>query len=80
MNLTKEQMFDFILNNHVDISVDGTWYTKYDDAGNEIGKFQNKYRVSINGCGMLGFDLEQAIHYYWEHLATNTEEGFYACH
>lgn len=66
--MTKEEMFDFILMNNVEISVDGGWYTKVDEEGNHGERFQNKYRVSINGSGICGFDLEGAIQYYCDNL------------
>lgn len=68
-NLTKEQMFDFILENNVEISLDGSFWTKYDENGNAIERFQKKYTVSINNSGMSGFDLEEAIQYYHENLS-----------
>lgn len=57
--LTKEQMFDFILNNTVTIIPDNTIWT--DENGNKVEK---KYTVSINSTSMSGFDLEDAINYY----------------
>ena len=78
MALSKEQMFDFILENYVDISPDGTWYGKYDDEGELLYRFQNKYRISINGSGMCGFDLEEAINYYVENLQDKEQEAWYA--
>lgn len=57
--LTKEQMFDFILNNTVTIIPDNTIWT--DENGNKVKK---KYTVSINSTSMSGFDLEDAINYY----------------
>lgn len=57
--LTKEQMFDFILNNIVTIIPDNTIWT--DENGNKVKK---KYTVSINSTSMSGFDLEDAINYY----------------
>lgn len=67
--LTKEQMFDFILENSVTISPDGSTWTKHDDAGNVVDKFKKKYTVSINNSGMSGFDLEEAIQYYHDNLS-----------
>lgn len=57
--LTKEQMFDFILNNTVTLMPDGTSWT--DEKGNKVKK---QYTVSINSTAMSGFDLEEAINYY----------------
>src|SRR6478609_7311513 len=61
--LSKSEMFDFILNNAVSIDPDNTTWTKYHEDGTEE-KFKKKYTVSINGHGMSGFDLEDAINYY----------------
>ena len=58
--LTKEEMFDFILNNWVSISPDGGIWTKTDGT-----KVRVKYRVSINDALMCGMDLEEAIQYYY---------------
>lgn len=65
MKLTKEQMFDFILNNVVTVLPGrGGWWTQHDEEGNVIEQYQNKYTVSINETGMCGMDLEEAIQYY----------------
>ena len=61
--LSKSEMFDFILNNAVSIAPDNTIWTKYHEDGTEE-KFKKKYTVSINGHGMSGYDLEDAINYY----------------
>jgi|AGFS01.1.fsa_nt_gi hypothetical protein len=61
--LTKEQMFDFILNNNVTLHRDGTMWTKYNEDGTET-KIMIDYNVSINGSGMNGFGLVEAINYY----------------
>lgn len=66
--LTKEQMFDFILENTVTITPDGSTWTKHDDAGNVVDRFKKRYTVSINNSGMSGFDLEEAIQYYHDNL------------
>lgn len=57
--LSKEEMFDFILNNSVSISPDGSLWTKTDGT-----KVRLKYSVSINDHKMCGMDLEEAIQYY----------------
>lgn len=57
--LNKEQMFDFILNNNVTLTPDGSLWTS--TGGKKVRK---NYTVSINGCGMSGMDLEEAIHHY----------------
>jgi hypothetical protein len=57
--LTKEQMFDFMLANNVELGLDGTLWTKTD--GNKVRK---KYHVTINSTGMAGYDLEDAINQY----------------
>lgn len=72
MKLTKEQMFDFILNNVVTILPSGGWWTRHDEEGNVIERYQNKYTVSINETGMSGMDLE-AIQYYHENYGDNNE-------
>lgn len=61
--LSKSEMFDFILNNAVSIDPDNTVWTKYNEDGTEE-QFKKKYTVSINGHGMSGYDLEDAINYY----------------
>lgn len=61
--LSKSEMFDFILNNAVSIVPDNTNWTKIHEDGTEE-KFVIKYTVSINGHGMSGYDLEDAINYY----------------
>ena len=73
MKLTKEQMFDFILNNVVTIRVDGGWWTRHDEEGNIIERYQNKYAVSINETGMIGMDLEEAIQYYHDNYGDKDE-------
>lgn len=61
--LSKSEMFDFILNNTVTLTPsNGVWYKELPDGTKE--KVINKYCVSINDCGMSGFDLEDAINYY----------------
>lgn len=65
--LTKSEMFDFILNNAVTLSPDNTTWTKYHDDGTE-DKVIQKYYVSINGHGMSGYDLEEAINYYIQEI------------
>lgn len=62
-SLSKEEMFDFILNNRVTLYPDGSTWTKYHDDGTEE-KIVLNYTVSINGHGMSGYDLESAINYY----------------
>lgn len=62
-SLTKEEMFDFILNNTVTLYPDGSTWTKHNEDGTEE-KVVLKYNVSINGCSMSGYDLEDAINHY----------------
>ena len=64
MKLTKEQMFDFILNNTVTVRPDGGWWTRHDSEGNIVKRYHCKYGVSINDTAMFGMDLEEAIQYY----------------
>lgn len=61
--LSKEEMFDFILQNRVTITPDGSLWTKVDGS-----KVRIKYTVAINDCGMSGLDLEDAIQYYYDNL------------
>lgn len=68
MQLSKEEMFDFILQNNVTVTPDNTLWTRYDENHKEIEKVRLHYRVSINGSGMSGFDLEEAIQYYVDNL------------
>lgn len=67
--LTKEQMFDFILENSVTITPDVSTWTKHDDAGDVVDRFKKRYTVSINNSGISGFDLEEAIQYYHDNLS-----------
>lgn len=71
--LTKEEMFDFILNNVVTILPGGGWWTRHDEEGNVIERYQNKYTVSINETGMCGMDLEEAIQYYHDNYGDKHE-------
>jgi len=73
MKLTKEQMFDFILNNVVTVIPSGGWWTRHDEEGNVIERYQSKYAVSINETGMSGMDLEEAIQYYHDHYGDKDE-------
>lgn len=73
MRLSKEQMFDFILNNNVTIRPDGGWWTRHDEEGNVITRYQNKYNVSINETGMCGMALEEAIQYYHDNYGDKNE-------
>lgn len=73
MKLTKEQMFDFILNNVVTIRPDSGWWTRHDEEENIIDRYQNKYAVSINETGMIGMDLEEAIQYYHDNYGDKDE-------
>ncbi|HBT8980356.1 TPA: hypothetical protein MCM29_005095 [Klebsiella pneumoniae] len=74
MKLTKEQMFDFILNNVVTVLPGGEgWWTRHDEEGNVIERYRNKYTVSINEAGMLGMDLEEAIQYYHDNYGDKNE-------
>lgn len=66
--LTKEQMFDFILENNVEIHLDGSFWTRHSEAGEVSERFQKKYTVSINNSGMSGMDLEEAIQYYHDNM------------
>lgn len=59
IKLTKEQMFDFILNNTVTLTPSNAIWT--DTSGKKV---RQKYTVAINETGMSGFDLEDAINYY----------------
>lgn len=65
--LSKGEMFEFILNNNVTLTPDNTTWTKYHDDGTEE-KFVKQYCVSINGHGMSGYDLEEAINYYVQEI------------
>lgn len=57
--LTKEEMFDFIIENEVNCTVsNSTW----SDNNGKIHKI--KYKVQINNIDFGGFDLEEAIQYY----------------
>ena len=58
-NLSKEEMFDFILNNTLTIQPDGSIWNKTD--GTPIRK---KYHVTINETQMSGYDLVDAINEY----------------
>lgn len=68
VKLTKEQMFDFILTNNVEIHLDGGFWSRHDEEGNITERFKKKYAVSINNSGMSGYDLEDAIQYYHDNL------------
>lgn len=57
--LSKEQMFDFILNHTVSITPDNTLWTKTDGT-----KVRNKYKVIIDGINYQGYDLVDAINEY----------------
>lgn len=57
--LTNEQMMKFILDNNVELALDGSVWQKTDGT-----KVRVKYRVTINGTAMCGMDLEDAINYY----------------
>ncbi|EPE1232473.1 hypothetical protein ACSGOQ_005745 [Escherichia coli] len=59
VNLSKEEMFDFILNNTLTIQPDGSLYSKTD--GTQVSK---KYNVTINDTVMSGYDLVDAINEY----------------
>ena len=58
-NLSKEEMFDFILNHKVHIEPDGSIWEN--TAGQKVLK---KYHVSIDNVKMSGYDLEDAINEY----------------
>lgn len=75
MRLSKEQMFDFILNNNVTILPDGEWWTRHDEGGTVIERYQNKYNVSINETRMCGMDLEEAIQYYYDNYGDGYESN-----
>lgn len=66
--LSKEEMFDFILNNRVTLYPDGSTWTKYHENGTEE-KIKIDYTVSINGHGMSGYNLVEAINYYVKELS-----------
>lgn len=53
--LTKEQMFDFILEHNVEIKLDGSLWTT------DGTKVRKKYSVTIDSHDMQGYDLEDAI-------------------
>lgn len=57
--MSKEEMFDFILTNNVEITRDGAVWTKTDGR-----KVRVKYSVKINDLNLAGYDLEEAIQYY----------------
>lgn len=57
--LSKEQMFDFILNNTVTLTPDGSIWTDLNGF-----KVRKQYTVAINNTSMSGYDLVDAIHYY----------------
>lgn len=57
--LSKEEMFDFILKNDVQLTLSNTLWQKTDGT-----KVRLKYAVSINDHNMCGMDLEEAIQYY----------------
>lgn len=59
IKLTKDQMFDFILENKCSIIPDGSTWQKTNGT-----KIKKQYTVSINNTHMSGFDLEDAINYY----------------
>lgn len=61
--LSKSEMFDFILNNNVTLTPSSSAWIKTNPDGS-TERVINKYTVSINDCGMSGFDLEDAINYY----------------
>jgi len=71
MKLTKEQMFDFILTHRVTLIPDGKVWHFYNEDSVEIDKRPLKYTVSIDGLGLSGYDLEEAIQYY-----ADNEEAF----
>ena len=62
--LTKEEMFDFIVNNQVSISREKMAWTKHDDDGNIIERFIVDTYVCINGWSLGGMGLAEAIQYY----------------
>lgn len=59
--LTKEEMFDFILNNDVQLTISNAVWQKTDGTKERV-----KYHVSINDHNMAGFHLEEAIQYYYD--------------
>lgn len=61
--LSDAEMFQFILNNTVSITPDGSVWSKTDGT-----KVRKQYTVSINGAGMSGYDLKEAIQYYHDNL------------
>lgn len=61
--MSKEEMFDFIVDNRVDISVSNTLWQKTDGT-----KVRIKYDVRINDSQMCGMDLAEAIQYYYDNL------------
>lgn len=65
--LTKEEMFDFIVNNQVSISREKMVWTKHDDDGNIIDRYIVDTYVCINGWSLGGMGLAEAIQYYVDH-------------
>lgn len=61
--LSKEEMFDFIMNNWFSIQPDGGVWSRVDGT-----KVRHRYTVSINDTRMCGMDLEEAIQYYYDNL------------
>lgn len=61
--LTKEEMFDFILDNGCDITYSNQIWTT--TSGEKV---RVKYNVSINEARLFGMDLEEAIQYYYDNL------------
>ncbi len=73
MKLSKEQMFDFILNNFVSIRPDDGKWGRQDEKGNVLEWYKNKYIVSINETYLGGMDLEEAIQYYHDNYGGKDE-------
>lgn len=61
--LTKEEMFDFILTNNVNINISNTLWQRTDGT-----KVRIKYDVAINDTKLCGMDLEEAIQYYHDNI------------
>lgn len=57
--LSKEEMFDFILDNTVNCTISNSNWTDKDGNVKNI-----KYKVTINNVDYGGFDLEEAIQHY----------------
>lgn len=73
MKLSKEQMFDFILDNEVTLKPNTIWWTRHDEKREVVERYKPKYYVSINETCMAGMDLEDAIQYYHDSFGVDDE-------